>query len=98
MFTLSLIPVALTRTQQPPPARLEVLGPRELYRLAPAAVAGCVASGLLNSALLGLTPIYGTRVGLEPRMVVWLLTAFQLGSFVASGRWAGSPTGSTGGW
>ena len=82
VFTLSLIPVALTRTQQPPPARLEVLGPRELYRLAPAAVAGCVASGLLNSALLGLTPIYGTRVGLEPRMVVWLLTAFQLGSFV----------------
>ena len=82
VFTLSLIPVALTRTQQPPPARLEVLGPRELYRLAPAAVAGCVASGLLNSALLGLTPIYGTRVGLEPQMVVWLLTAFQLGSFV----------------
>ena len=82
VFTLSLIPVALTRTQQPPPARLEVLGPRELYRVAPAAVAGCVASGLLNSALLGLTPIYGTRVGLEPRMVVWLLTAFQLGSFV----------------
>ena len=82
VFTLSLIPVALTRTPQPPPARLEVLGPRELYRVAPAAVAGCVASGLLNSALLGLTPIYGTRVGLEPQMVVWLLTAFQLGSFV----------------
>jgi MFS family permease len=82
VFTLSLIPVALTRTPQPPPARLEVLGPRALYRVAPAAVAGCVASGLANSALLGLTPIYGTRLGLEPRMVVWLLTAFQLGSFV----------------
>ncbi len=82
VFTLSLIPVALTRTPQPPPARLEVLGPRALYRVAPAAVAGCVASGLVNSALLGLTPIYGTRLGLEPRMVVWLLTAFQLGSFV----------------
>ena len=82
VFTLSLIPVALTRTPQPPPARLEVLGPRALYRVAPAAVAGCVASGLVNSAILGLTPIYGTRLGLEPRMVVWLLTAFQLGSFV----------------
>lgn len=82
VFTLSLIPVALTRTPQPPPSRLEVLGPRALYRIAPAAVTGCVASGLLNSAILGLTPIYGTRLGLEPRMVVWLLTAFQLGSFV----------------
>jgi MFS family permease len=82
VFTLSLISVALTSTPQPPPARLEMLGPRALYRVAPAAAAGCVASGLLNSALLGLTPIYGTRIGLEPRLVIWLLTAFQLGSFV----------------
>ena len=82
VFTLSLIPVALTRSPQPPPPRLEVLGPRELFRITPAAVAGCLTSGLLNSALLGLTPVYGTRLGLEPRMVVWLLTAFQLGSFV----------------
>ena len=82
VFSLSLIPVALTHTAQPPAPRLELLGPRELYRLAPAAVVGCLASGLLNSALLGLTPIYGTRLGLAPSFVVWLLTAFQLGSFV----------------
>jgi MFS family permease len=82
VFTLSLIPVALTHSPQPPPPRLEVLGPRALFRITPAAVAGCLASGLLNSALLGLTPVYGTRLGLDPRMVVWLLTAFQLGSFV----------------
>ena len=36
----------------------------------------------MNSALLGLTPIFGTRQGLSPAFVVWLLTAFQLGSFV----------------
>jgi MFS family permease len=82
VFTLSLIPVALTTSPQPPPSRLEVLGPRALYRVAPAAVVGCIGSGLLNSALLGLTPVYGTRLGLTPSMVVWLLTAFQLGSFV----------------
>jgi MFS family permease len=82
VFTLSLIPVALTHTPQPPPLRLEFLGPAALYRVAPAAVVGCLAAGLLNSALLGLTPIYGTRLGLDPTRVVWLLTAFQLGSFV----------------
>ncbi len=81
IFTLSLIPVALTTSPQPPPSRLEVLGPRALYRIAPAAVVGCIGSGLLNSALLGLTPVYGTKLGLAPSMVVWLLTAFQLGSF-----------------
>ena len=82
VFTLALIPVALTHTPQPPPPRLELLGPRGLYRVAPAAVVGCLASGLLNSALLGLTPIFGTRLGLAPAFMVWLLTAFQLGSFV----------------
>ena len=66
VFTLSLIPVALTHTAQPPSPRLQLLGPRELYKLAPAAVAGCLASGLMNSALLGLTPIFGTRQGLSP--------------------------------
>ena len=81
VFTLSLVPVALTRTPQPPPPRPGYLGPRALYRVAPAAVIGCLASGLLNSALLGLTPVYGTRLGLAPDSVVWLLTAFQLGSF-----------------
>jgi MFS family permease len=45
-------------------------------------VVGCLASGLLNSALLGLTPIYGTRLGLTASFVVWLLAAFQLSSFV----------------
>ena len=82
VFTLSLIPVALTRTPQPPPLRLEYLGPLALYRLAPAGVAGCLVSGLVNSALLGLTPLFGTRVGLDARTTVWLLTSFQLGSFL----------------
>ena len=45
VFTLALIPVALTRTPQPPPPRLDLLGPRGLYRLAPAAVVGCVGVG-----------------------------------------------------
>ena len=82
MFTLSLIPVALTRTPQPPPPRLELMGPRDLYRVAPAAIVGCLASGLLSSAVIGLTPVYGTRLGLPVEFTVWLLTAIQLGSFV----------------
>ena len=82
VFTLSLIPVALTRTPQPPPLRLEFLGPLALNRVAPAGVAGCLVSGLLNSAILGLTPLFGTRIGLDPRTTVWLLTSFQLGSFL----------------
>lgn len=82
VFTLALIPVALTRTPQPPPPRLDLLGPRDLYRVAPAAVVGCMASGLLSSAVLGLTPLFGTELGLPVPFIVWLLSAIQLGSFV----------------
>jgi MFS family permease len=81
VFTLALIPVALTRTPPPPPPRLDLLGPRGLYRLAPAAVVGCTASGLLSGAVLGLTPLFGTRLGLPVPFIVWLLSAIQLGSF-----------------
>lgn len=80
IFVAALIPVALTRTAQPPPPRLHLLGPRDLYRLAPAAMAGCFASGLLNSAVLGLVPVFGTRLGLPVALSVGLLTAIQLGS------------------
>ena len=82
VFTLSLIPVALTRTPQPPVPRVTQMGPRELYRLAPATVVGCMTSGLLSSAVLGLTPLFGTELGLPVPFIVWLLSAIQLGSFV----------------
>jgi MFS family permease len=81
VFTLSLVPIALTRTPEPPPPRLELLRPQDLFRNAPAAVVGCCASGLLNSAVIGLTPVFGTRLGLPVSFVVLLLTAIQLGSF-----------------
>ncbi len=82
VFSLALIPVALTRTPQPPVPRVTQMGPRELYRLAPATVVGCMTSGLLSSAVLGLTPLFGTELGLPVPFIVWLLSAIQLGSFV----------------
>ena len=80
VFVAAVVPVALTRATEPPPPRLHPLSPGALFRLAPAAVAGCAASGLLNSAVLGLTPVFGARLGLPVALIVWLLTAIQLGS------------------
>ena len=82
VFMAALIPVALTRTPEPPPPRLELLRARDLLRLAPAAIVGCAASGLINSAVIGLTPVFGARLGLSVPLIVALLTAIQLGSLV----------------
>ena len=80
VFMTALIPVALTRTAEPPPPRLHLLRARDLFRLAPAAIVGCAASGLINSAVIGLTPVFGAQLGLSVAHIVWLLTAIQLGS------------------
>jgi MFS family permease len=81
-FSLSLLPVAFTHAPLPtlPPA--ERLGLAKVYRTAPAALVGCIAIGLMNSAVLNLAPLYGARIGLASGAAAGLLTAFQLGSLL----------------
>jgi len=82
-FSLSLVPVALTRTGDPFESGQETLGIRTLYRIAPIGIVGCVGAGLNNSAVLGLTPVYGLHVGFAPNVVPMLIVAAQVGSLAA---------------
>lgn len=82
VFAFSLIPVALTRAPQPPLPAVERMRLRTLAGLAPAAVAGTLVAGLVNGAVLGLVPLYGTRLGLPIAVTVTLLSLMQLGSLV----------------
>ncbi len=82
VFAFALVPVALTRAPQPPLPAVERMGLRALARLAPAAVAGTFVAGLVNGAVLGLVPLYGTRIGLPIAVTVTLLSLMQLGSLV----------------
>lgn len=81
-YSLSLIPVALTRAPSPPVPKLVTLGMRRLYRIAPAAALGCAASGMVNTAVLNLTPVYGARLGLPVPAITVLMAALQVGSLV----------------
>jgi MFS family permease len=81
-FTAALVPVALTPAQAPPSPALRLVTVRELVRIAPAAVAGCLAAGLLNAAVINLTPLYGTRAGLGVALTTALLSLMQLGSLL----------------
>lgn len=82
VFSLSMLPVAFTHAPLPdlPPA--ERMGLIRVYRTAPAALVGCIAIGLMNSAVLNLAPLYGTQMGLAPAAAAGLLTVFQLGSLL----------------
>jgi MFS family permease len=82
IFSLSMLPVALTHAPLPtlpPAARMGLLA---VYRTAPAALVGCFAIGLMNSAVLNLAPLYGAQIGLSPALAAGLLSAFQFGSLL----------------
>jgi MFS family permease len=81
-YSLSLIPVALTRGATPKPPELVTFGLRKLYRIAPVGVVGCFTTGLVNGAVTGVLPVYGLGLGLGTEVIAVLLALMQLGSFL----------------
>lgn len=81
-FSVALVPVALTPTPAPTRPRTVSLELGTLWRIAPAAMVGCAAAGLLNSAVGGLLPVWGADLGMETGLIVTLLSVMQLGSLV----------------
>ena len=82
VFTLALIPVALTHTPQPPSPRLELLGPREPL---PAGAGGgrrLPCFGPAQQRRARADPDLRHAAGAAGAFMVWLLSAVQLGSFV----------------
>ncbi|PLX36311.1 MAG: MFS transporter [Hyphomicrobiales bacterium] len=83
--SLAVIPVALTRSQQPAPIMLVHFRPRHLYRTSPTAMIGAMMIGIANGAVWTLAPIFGTRIGLSTQDAVFLATAIIVGGGL--GQW-----------
>lgn len=64
LFCLALIPVSLTRSTPPAIPDTPRLRLRDLRRVAPVAIAGCVASGLVGSAFYAVVPAYAQAQGI----------------------------------
>ena len=79
ILSLSLVPVALTRSTSPEVAKLRMLGLGSLLRLAPAALVACLAAGLMNTAVINIGPVYATELGLSSAAIATLMAAIQLG-------------------
>lgn len=64
LFALCLLPIVLTRAVVPKPMTQVSFNIRHLFRLAPHAIYGCLAAGLINGAFYALGPVYAfTREG-----------------------------------
>ena len=82
LCSLALLPVASTRSGHPAPVKLETLGLRRLYAIAPVGLIGCFVTGLLNAPVIALAPVYGTGLGLSLTQTTLLLPALQFGSLL----------------
>ena len=64
-FSLSLIPVLITRLIAPPIQPRQKFKFREIYNYSPVAMAGALCCGLISSALYGLAPVYTKGIGMS---------------------------------
>lgn len=64
LFSIGLVPVAMTRVSEPRLSESQRLGLRALYRISPLGVVTCVFSGVSAGALWGLGPVFASALGL----------------------------------
>ncbi len=75
----SLVPLVLTRIEQPHVPKARRLQPGLAWKRSPLAVAGVVSAGLTAAAFRMVGPIYGIEVGLSADDIALFLAAFVLG-------------------
>lgn len=78
----AMLPVAATRMAQPDMLSTGRIGVRQIFRIAPAAAAGALFSGLAIGAFWGLGPVYAARLGMGIDQVAVFMTVTILGGAV----------------
>ena len=83
LYSLAAVPIALTRQSapQPPPRAKMRLG--WLITVSPAAVFGCFAAGLVNSAFWTFSPLFAQGEGLSVRNTALFMSLAVLGGAVS---------------
>ena len=82
LLSLGLVPVALTRVQEPIIHDAGRLSLKELYGISPLGVVGCVFAGLGAGALWGLGPVFATGIGLSSAGIAGFMGLTILGGII----------------
>jgi MFS family permease len=82
LFAMSLVPVVVTRSVHPELRTPRRFSAHALLRRAPVGMLGCLASGLINSAFYTMTPVFGSRIGLDVSRIAWLMGIPVLGGLL----------------
>ncbi|WP_137699454.1 MFS transporter [Marimonas lutisalis] len=79
----ALLPLTLTRTEQPETPDAPRLHPMLAVTRSPLAAAGVVVAALSSASFRMVGPVYGQEVGLVTDQIAWFLAAFVLGGALA---------------
>jgi MFS family permease len=83
LCALAAIPLSLTLSQSPPPPIRPRFRLGKMYKVSPAAVAGCFGAGLANGACWSLGPVYARDSGLPPSLIATFMSLAVLGGAFA---------------
>ncbi|THD76093.1 MFS transporter [Thalassobius vesicularis] len=79
----ALVPLTLTRAEQPETPDAPRLRPMLPVRRSPLAAAGVVVAALSSASFRMVGPVYGQKVGLPADQIAWFLAAFVAGGAIA---------------
>ncbi|WP_412851477.1 MFS transporter [Ectothiorhodospira shaposhnikovii] len=79
LFSLGLIPIALTPALQPTPIKAQALPLKTLYGRTPVGVVGALVAGIASGGFWGFGAIYAQQSGIEPLGVAAFVSAVILG-------------------
>ncbi|WFE88817.1 MFS transporter [Roseibium porphyridii] len=81
--SLAVMPVSLTTSTQPAPITLVRFRPIQLYKNSPAAFVGVVFIGATQGAILTLSPLYGSQIGLSTNEAALFAAALFGGGLIS---------------
>ncbi len=79
LLSLAIVPVGLSRVEQPGAIHSLSYQFRAIYTAAPAAVGGAFAIGTVTGVLYTLTPVFGSQAGLSVAEIATMMIAMVLG-------------------
>ncbi len=82
LFSLALIPVALTTSASPRSPELATVNPWRLYKDSPVAVFGCFAVGAMSAALLNMLPYFMSSVSVPAAQIGLMIGSIHVARLV----------------
>lgn len=83
VVSIAVVPISLTRSEQPAPITFVRFRPIELYRTSPTAMIGCLLIGMANGTTWTLAPLYARQIGLSSTATAYFAAAIILGGLLA---------------